>query len=77
MRGYDWRGKDCNDLSKKIHPGRKKPVGLKGTDYNCNGIHGYDRETGAPYKDKFCMGSGQMGMVDFGDSVGAHFSLPP
>jgi len=40
LRGYHWRGKDCNDLRKDIYPGRKEWSGDKGVDYNCNGISG-------------------------------------
>lgn len=58
LRGYDWRGKDCNEFNKHIHPGRKTKVGKKGADYNCNGIHGVDSSTGVPLKNKLCDGSG-------------------
>lgn len=42
LRGYDWRGKDCSPFNHNIYPGRKKYTGIKGTDFNCNGIHGVD-----------------------------------
>jgi acyloxyacyl hydrolase len=76
LRGYNWRGKDCNDNNAKIYPGRKNnPNGLN-IDYNCNGIVGLDRSTGQTYKDKFCKNSGQMGVVVIGDSAGAHAEAP-
>ena len=76
LRGYNWRGKDCNDNNAKIYPGRKNnPNGLN-IDYNCNGIVGIDRSTGQNYKDKFCKNSGQMGVIVIGDSAGAHAEAP-
>ncbi|KRX10792.1 hypothetical protein PPERSA_00962 [Pseudocohnilembus persalinus] len=77
LRGWFWRGKDCNDLNKSIHPGRKSKAGLKGADFNCNGISGVEKDTGIPYETKYCEKSGQMGVLVLGDSAGAHFSLPP
>lgn len=47
-----------------------------GTDFNCNGIHGYDSATGIPYEHKYCADSKNMGSITIGDSAGAHFSLP-
>jgi len=43
LRGSNWRGKDCNDLNKHVHPGRKTWESniFKGRDFNCNGISGF------------------------------------
>jgi len=38
FRGYHWRGADCNELNKKIYPGRK--TGEQILDHDCNGIFG-------------------------------------
>lgn len=64
-------------MNKSIHPGRKSKAGLKGADFNCNGISGVEKDTGIPYETKYCEKSGQMGVLVLGDSAGAHFSLPP
>jgi len=78
LRGYHWRGRDCNDLNDKVHPGRKTdPYGVSTVDYNCNGIKGKDPKTGKSYKDTLCGSSGQMGVVVMGDSAGAHAEIPP
>jgi len=76
LRGYNWRGKDCNDNNAKIYPGRKTNAMGLNIDYNCNGIVGIDRASGQNYKDKFCKNSGQMGVVVIGDSAGAHAEAP-
>jgi len=76
FRGYNWRGKDCNDNNAKIYPGRKtNSIGLD-IDYNCNGIVGVNKTTGEKYKEKFCKNSGQIGVVVIGDSAGAHAEAP-
>eukprot|EP00058_Branchiostoma_floridae_P008751 XP_002594239.1 hypothetical protein BRAFLDRAFT_65090 [Branchiostoma floridae] len=38
---------------------------------------GLDSETGLPYEDVLCNGTEPRGMILFGDSIGAHFHLPP
>lgn len=50
FRGYNWRGKDCNDLNKEIYPGRKTWHGKEDVDYNCNGIYGTDPIKKKAYK---------------------------
>jgi acyloxyacyl hydrolase len=42
LRGYDWKGFDCNDSNANIYPGRKSPSTETdpNVDYNCNGIYG-------------------------------------
>lgn len=77
MRGYNWRGKDCNDFNKNVYPGVKHFSGDQTIDYNCNGIWGTDTVSGLPYKDLLCDGTEQYGMITMGDSAGAHFEIPP
>lgn len=76
FRGSAWRGKDCNDLNKDIHPGRKIVPGTNGSiDYNCNGIYGSNPQTGKPWKEELCTVP-QKGLVVLGDSASAHFIIP-
>ena len=77
FRGTSWRGKDCDDLDDKVYPGRRSHNGDEIFDSNCNGIVGVDPDTGKSYEDQWCNGTGQMGVVVLGDSVGAHFHIPP
>jgi acyloxyacyl hydrolase len=45
LRGSNWRGADCNDLDKNVHPGRKtNPYPGSGVDYNCNGVRGVNNQ---------------------------------
>jgi len=77
VRGFHWKGKDCNDANTKIYPGRKvNPTKDPTVDYNCNGIYGKDNKTQVDWKTKLCGNSSQMGYAVIGDSAGAHFSLP-
>ena len=76
FRGSAWRGKDCNDLDNKIYPGRHT-TGDGVVDSNCNGILGIDTSTGRTYEDQWCNGTKPMGTAILGDSVGAHFHIPP
>lgn len=76
FRGTSWRGKDCNDLNAKMYPGRYSTDDAV-ADTNCNGIYGIDTSTGRTYEEQWCNGTGQMGTVVLGDSVGAHFHIPP
>jgi len=77
LRGYNWRGRDCNDNNAKIYPGRKSsPSPGLGLDYNCNGISGHDPTTHQEYKESLCANSGQMGVIVMGDSAGAHAEIP-
>ena len=58
LRGYNWRGKDCNDFLSTVRPGVKDFAGHDKTiDYNCNGISGVDTVSGKPYKDLLCAGT--------------------
>lgn len=76
LRGGFWRGKDCDDLSKEIHPGLKTS-GDEFFDSDCNGIYGWDMDTGKTYESQWCSHTPHMGTVILGDSVGAHFHIPP
>ncbi len=78
LRGYNWRGEDCDDVNKDVYPGRKVAnTGLLGRDidHNCNGIKG-GNSTGS-YEDMFCQGTKQRGLIMLGDSATAHFHVPP
>ncbi|XP_073486612.1 acyloxyacyl hydrolase [Aquarana catesbeiana] len=77
LRGYHWRGKDCSDIDKSVHPGRRPEDWDALYDSNCNGISGFDPEDGVPYEKKFCEGTDAMGIVVLGDSASAHFHIPP
>ncbi|KAJ3441527.1 acyloxyacyl hydrolase [Anaeramoeba flamelloides] len=76
LRGSNWRGKDCNDVVSGIKPGTVPLNGDIDYDSNCNGISGRDSD-GVSYEDKFCKDSQPMGVMVLGDSVGAHFHIPP
>ncbi|XP_038624193.1 acyloxyacyl hydrolase isoform X1 [Tachyglossus aculeatus] len=77
LRGYHWRGKDCNDREKTVYPGRRPVNWDVLQDSNCNGIWGVDPRDGAPYEKTFCNNSGARGIILLGDSAGAHFHIPP
>lgn len=79
LRGYAWRGKDCNDWDSGIHPGRS-PVhsgDAFDVDYNCNGIKGTNPATGNSYEQDLCAGTKPYGIAILGDSAAAHFAIPP
>ncbi|XP_029445360.1 acyloxyacyl hydrolase isoform X2 [Rhinatrema bivittatum] len=76
FRGYDWRGKDCNDLNSSVYPGRRPHDWDMKQDSNCNGIWGVDPEDGIAYEKKFCEGTESKGIILLGDSAGAHFHIP-
>ena len=48
LRGSNWRGKDCDDNSNSVFPGRYDPD--VANDNNCNGIFGVDPNTNVPYE---------------------------
>ncbi|XP_021036268.1 acyloxyacyl hydrolase isoform X1 [Mus caroli] len=77
LRGYHWRGRDCNDSDKTVYPGRRPDNWDIHQDSNCNGIWGIDPKDGIPYEKKFCEGSQPRGIILLGDSAGAHFHIPP
>ena len=77
LRGFNWRGRDCNDFDSNIHPGRKTdPYPRLAVDYNCNGISGKNPATGNNYKDDLCNNSTSLGVAVIGDSAGAHAEIP-
>ncbi|CAG2203667.1 AOAH [Mytilus edulis] len=76
FRGTSWRGKDCDDGSKDIHPGSRPHFSDVNKDTNCNGIYGSD-SSGNAYEDQLIfLNSQQRGAVVLGDSISAHFHLP-
>ncbi|XP_077631545.1 acyloxyacyl hydrolase isoform X2 [Crocuta crocuta] len=77
LRGYHWRGRDCNDSNKMAYPGRRPDNWDVHEDSNCNGIWGVDPKDGIPYEKKFCEGSQPRGIILLGDSAGAHFHISP
>nr|XP_056713021.1 acyloxyacyl hydrolase [Euleptes europaea] len=77
LRGYHWRGRDCNDETASVYPGRRPDDWDAQQDSNCNGIWGIDGKDGIPYEQKFCNGTESKGVVLLGDSAGAHFHIPP
>ncbi|XP_062972164.1 acyloxyacyl hydrolase [Elgaria multicarinata webbii] len=77
LRGYHWRGRDCNDRESSVYPGRRPDNWDTGKDSNCNGIWGVDPKDGIPYEQKFCNGTESKGIILLGDSAGAHFHIPP
>ncbi|XP_054846892.1 acyloxyacyl hydrolase [Eublepharis macularius] len=77
LRGYHWRGRDCDDKTASVYPGRRPDNWDAQQDSNCNGIWGVDQKDGIPYEQKFCNGTEPMGVVLLGDSAGAHFHIPP
>ncbi|KAJ7421555.1 Acyloxyacyl hydrolase [Pitangus sulphuratus] len=77
LRGYHWRGRDCNDKNTTVYPGRRPDNWDVKSDSNCNGIWGVDPKDGIPYEEKFCKGADSRGVVLLGDSAGAHFHIPP
>ncbi|XP_020820051.1 acyloxyacyl hydrolase isoform X1 [Phascolarctos cinereus] len=77
LRGFYWRGRDCNDRNRNIYPGRRPENWDAQQDSNCNGIWGIDPKDGIPYEKKFCEGSEAKGLIVLGDSAAAHFHIPP
>ncbi|XP_074140626.1 acyloxyacyl hydrolase isoform X1 [Sminthopsis crassicaudata] len=76
-RGFYWRGRDCDDRNRDVHPGRRPENWDAQQDSNCNGIWGTDPKDGIPYEKKFCEGSEAKGLIVMGDSAAAHFHIPP
>ena len=77
LRGSLWRGRDCHDGNREIHPGRRPYEGDILVDTNCNGILGLNLSSGLAYEEELCGASGARGIIYVGDSVGAHFHVPP
>jgi acyloxyacyl hydrolase len=75
LRGRSWRGRDCNDLDHRAHPGALPIDEDRQFDSNCNGISGVDLASGDAYEKTLCSVD-QMGVAILGDSVGAHFAFP-
>uniref|UniRef100_A0A8C0UXX4 Acyloxyacyl hydrolase n=1 Tax=Cyanistes caeruleus TaxID=156563 RepID=A0A8C0UXX4_CYACU len=62
LRGYHWRGRDCDDKNTTVYPGRRPDNWDAKSDSNCNGIW---------------VSADSKGVVLLGDSAGAHFHIPP
>ncbi len=77
LRGFAWRGKDCNDLFSTHYPGRKPIDNDVLFDSNCNGIHGFNLLHLRTWEDILCGKSSPQGTIALGDSVTAHFRIPP
>ncbi|KAK1334765.1 hypothetical protein QTO34_004331 [Cnephaeus nilssonii] len=77
LRGYHWRGRDCNDSDEMAYPGRRPDRWDVRRDSNCNGIWGVDPKDGIPYEKKFCEGMNVKGNRSAGRLAGAHFHIPP
>ncbi|XP_052815063.1 acyloxyacyl hydrolase-like [Mya arenaria] len=76
LRGYSWRGKDCDDRLTGVHPGARTINDDINMDSNCNGVKGLDPTTQMPYEKVLCEGSEPRGIAVLGDSISAHFHLP-
>ncbi len=76
LRGSSWRGKDCDDFSKKVRPGARSVNGDAVLDENCNGIFGLDSTTGRAWEEEFCNDTQRLGIAVLGDSISAHFHIP-
>ncbi|XP_028399088.1 acyloxyacyl hydrolase-like [Dendronephthya gigantea] len=77
LRGSAWRGKDCNDFFSSHYPGRKPFNGDMFFDSNCNGIYGYNLQQSRTWEDILCAESSPQGTIALGDSMTAHFHIPP
>ena len=77
LRGFAWRGKDCNDFLSTHYPGRKPIDGDFLLDSNCNGIRGVSLLRFRTWEDLLCAESSAQGTIVLGDSVTAHFRIPP
>ncbi|KAJ7322671.1 hypothetical protein JRQ81_018958, partial [Phrynocephalus forsythii] len=77
LRGYYWRGRDCDDAEASVYPGKRPDNWDAKKDSNCNGIWGVDPKDGIPYEQKFCNGTDSKGIIVLGDSAAAYFHIPP
>jgi acyloxyacyl hydrolase len=76
LRGFNWRGQDCDDTNSDVYPGRRVPTSDPSLDYNCNGISGRDPVSGKTWKELYCDNSGQLGVAVMGGSACSHFAIP-
>ena len=78
LRGYHWRGRDCDATNPFIYPGRSsRAAASEEVDHDCNGISGVDEGTGESYEEMLCAGTDRRGIAIIGDSATAHFHVPP
>lgn len=71
-RGADWRGEDCDDHNKAVHPG---VYDTTEADWNCNGIYGSSPDTGFTFEQMWCAQSQSRSLAFFGDSASAGFEI--
>ena len=76
LRGRHWRGRDCDNLSNEVYPGRQSSRFPDAIDHDCNGISGRDH-LGRSYEKQLCGDSDRRGIISLGDSATAHFRIPP
>lgn len=84
VRGYAWRGRDCDDALSVVRPGRESVLQDFLFDSNCNGIRGVQWGADSTacstlpqtYEELFCANSSARGIAMLGDSVTAHFHIP-
>jgi acyloxyacyl hydrolase len=75
LRGWHWRGRDCNDGDKTIYPGRAQNNYGPSVDHNCNGISGLD-QTQRSYEEEFCGGpNAPRGTIVLGMPIDLFFFL--
>uniref|UniRef100_A0A8D0PN29 Saposin B-type domain-containing protein n=1 Tax=Sus scrofa TaxID=9823 RepID=A0A8D0PN29_PIG len=83
LRGYHWRGRDCNDNDKMPFGKDCRYISHIYIQFKITAnliislLKGVDPKDGIPYEKKFCEGSQPRGIILLGDSAGAHFHIPP
>uniref|UniRef100_A0A670JJ60 Acyloxyacyl hydrolase n=1 Tax=Podarcis muralis TaxID=64176 RepID=A0A670JJ60_PODMU len=70
LRGYHWRGRDCDDIQASVYPGRRPDNWDADKDSNCNGI--WLLKLLIVFHRHRVQGNHFVG-----DSAGAHFHIPP
>ena len=71
LRGTSWKGRDCADVIKEIHPFKSGANSSFLGDGNCNGVL-------SEYEHKFCTKVQKTkGVIAIGDTAMSHFHIPP